>query len=256
MIYDQHKLIHIAIPKTGTTGLFKMIHGAPADLPPPSTGGHGVGAHRRRQHQGDIFRTVEGRPIYRGHPLFDFYKHGHYSVKSYEKMIAEYLQYKKYKFFTFTRNPYDLMVSKYFYLARGVDIAACRQDIWYFKNFIRIFMATAPYCEADHMTQVDYLKNTAGKIEIDFIGKLENFENDWNKLRELIPTLPDYDSEYRQCNASKKRSFLKNRSDFTEMYDLETQHLVLKHFEEDFDTFKYPKSFPLPEAPFNWHAHF
>jgi len=232
MIYDQHKLIHIAIPKTGTTGLFKMIHGVPAVLPPPWPVGH------------------------HGHPLFEFYKHGHYSVKSYEKMIAEYPQYKKYKFFTFTRNPYDLMVSKYFYLARGVDIAACRQDIWHFKNFIRIFMAAAPYCEADHMTQVDYLKNTAGKIEIDFIGKLENFENDWNKLRELAPTLPDYDSEYRQCNASKKRSFLKNRSDFTEMYDLETQHLVLKHFEEDFDTFKYPKSFPLPEAPFNWHAHF
>ena len=246
MIYDQHKLIHIAIPKTGTTGLFKMIHGVPISITPP----------------GYVFRTIEGYELstrsteQHSLSLFEYYDHNHISVKRYEEMIAEYPQYKKYKFFTFTRNPYDLMVSKYFYLARGADIAQCQLPEKSFKNFIRLFMVTAPDCEADHMTQVDYLKNTAGKIEIDFIGKLENFENDWNKLRELAPTLPDYDSEYSQVNISKKRSFLKNRSDFTEMYDLETQHLVLKHFEEDFDTFKYPKFFPLPAAPFKWHADF
>ena len=257
MIYDAHKLIQIATPKTGTSCVFNMIHAIPLHIieiptaratsfpepepvvgPLPATAG----------------LTLETPQITEGHPLFDYYKHGHVSYQRYENVIAEYPRYKKYKYFTFTRNPYDIMVSNYFYAARGAPEIECadlpfKKYVWGLLNGIPEMMSGPA---EEWIIQVDYLKNKEGNIEMNFIGKLENLEEDWDKLRELVPTLPEYNNNYRKSNISKKRYSSGRRLEFSELYDTETQKLVLKYFEEDFDIFHYPKSFPLPSSSWNW----
>ena len=165
-------------------------------------------------------------------------------------MIEDYPYYKEYKYFTFVRNPYDIMVSNYFYQARGSPERDRAQVP--FKKLCWAQLAQPGLFETPWKTQVDYLKNKDGEIEIDFIGRLENFKEDWEKLRELYPTLPVYNPSYGQTNVSKRRMGPNGQIDFREMYDSETQKLVLKYFEEDFDTFHYPTSFSVPTVPWRW----
>jgi hypothetical protein len=245
MIYDEHELIQIAIPKTGTGCIFNMMYSVPLhilDIPEAKV------TSFPNAHVEDTGFSFEVPRITEKDPLFDYYKHGHVSYKEYEKMIDIYPQYKKYKHFTLTRNPYDIMVSNYFYAARDVpNIDLINLP---FKRFCWGLLSGESGNE--WITQVDYLKNREGNIEIDFIGKLENIEEDWNKLRELFPTVPEYDANYRKVTRSKRRYSSNKRVEFADLYDTETKNLVLKYFEEDFDTFNYSKSFPLPSSP--WSA--
>ena len=272
MIYDEHKLIHIAIPKTGTSCIFKMIHSIPLDI--DMTDGLKDGqsitlSHWFKNPQGEdprmAFSFLHGQmaavhkaglvvndKIAQGHPLYNYYKKGHVSYQEYESMIEDYPYYKEYKYFTFIRNPYDIMVSNYFYQSRGAPETECLKLP--FKAFC--WGLLSGHTGEEWKTQVDYLKNKDGKVEMDFIGMLENFNVHWKQLRELFPTLPTYSPSYRQTNISKRRFSSTRQVDFREMYDGETQKLVLKYFEEDFDTFHYPSSFSVPTVPWRWPSTF
>ena len=256
MIYDEHKLIHIATPKTGTSCIFKMIHSIPLEI--NMSDGY---IDDRPFHLAQWFKDPQTeecltelpnikKRISLGHPLYIFYKKGHESYQEYKNMIEDYPYYKEYKYFTFTRNPYDIMVSNYFYQARGSHEIECVNLP--FKKFCWALLKNPGIIDDVWKTQVDYLKNKDGKIEMNFIGRLENFKEDWEKLRELYPTLPVYNPSYRQTNVSKKRIWPNGEIDFREMYDSETQKLVLRYFEEDFDTFHYPASFSVPMVPWRW----
>ena len=270
MIYDKHELIHLAIPKTGTKCVFNMIYEAPTHLM-NIEGFEPQGFVIPKFEEGGI-QTFDTVQITKADPLYEFYKHGHVSYQRYEKMLEEYTQYKKYKFFTFVRNPYDMMVSKYFYELRSLDLKMssnmpfnifCRRilngEIWRQRALHDAAgnITSREYLPPDELipTQTDFLKNTEGKIEIDFIGKLEKFTEDWDKLRELFSTLPSYDIKYREANKSQPRNLLSQRANFAEVYDQETKNLVLKYFEEDFDTLKYSTDLPLPEMAFNPFGH-
>ena len=270
MIYDKHKLIHLAIPKTGTSCIFNMIYEAPLHLM-NLEGFQTLGFVIPKFEEGET-ETLGNIQITEEDPLYEYYKHGHVPYKRYEKMLDAYPQYKKYKFFTFVRNPYDIMVSKYFYELRSLDLKMssnmpfsifCRRilngEIWrgHAVHDVAGNIISREYLPPDELipTQTEFLKNTEGKIEIDFIGKLEKFTEDWDKLRELFSTLPFYNTKYREANKSRQRDFLSHRANFAEVYDQETKNLVLKYFEEDFDTFKYSTDLSPPEMPFNACEH-
>ena len=268
MIYDKHELIHLAIPKTGTKCIFNMIYEAPTHLM-NIEGFETQGFVIPKFEEGGI-QTFDTVQITKADPLYEFYKHGHVSYQRYEKMLEDYTQYKKYKFFTFVRNPYDMMVSKYFFEARNVkdgDLAFlpfsefCRKiltgESWFILEMVdEKGNGTRQLIPPDELmpTQTQFLKSAEGKIEMDFIGKLENFEENWAVLRTLFPTLPVYDRKYREANISRKRDILSQRAHFAEIYDQKTKDLVYKFFEEDFDTFNYPPDFPLPETPFAYSS--
>jgi hypothetical protein len=251
MIYEDHKLIQVAIPKTGTSCIFSMIHNLPKAI-----------AEARILTKLNIKRTD---------PLFEYYRHAHHTHREYENMIDNYPKYKNYKFFTFVRNPYDIIVSEYMSRGHAVRRAFCAAlinsdgrkidptEMEIPSEELVVTQTFKQFCyselvEKKWIAQVDYLKNRDGNIEMNFIGKLENFEKDWNELKDLFPTLPEYNTKYRQNNMSHKRKLLNNPTEFSELYDLETKNLVLKYFEEDFDTFNYKKAFSIPSSFFRFPA--
>lgn len=168
---------------------------------------------------------------------------------------------KKYFKFTFVRNPWDRLVSHYFFATRFKDGIhpltknPLPQQMLYkisFKEFImnleEIKMNTDFVLE-DTLDKATYLKKLLdskgfctncydwisdenGKmLPIDFIGKVENINEDYNKLIKLLnypfssPTLPKENSTKHQH--------------YTTYYDKDMIQVVKKLFEKDIETFKY-----------------
>lgn len=168
---------------------------------------------------------------------------------------------KKYFKFTFVRNPWDRLVSHYFFATRFKDgihpltKKPLPQQMLYklsFKEFImnleEIKMNTNWVLEqtlgqAIHLKKLldskgfcnncyDWISDENGKmLPIDFIGKFENLEEDYNKLTKLIncPVLPN---QLPKENPSKHQHY-------TTYYDKDMIQIVNKLFEKDIETFKY-----------------
>ena len=78
--------------------------------------------------------------------------------------------------------------------------------------------------------QIDYMKDKKGKINMDFIGRFENLQNDICKLQDYlaIKQLP----MSTNVNSSKHKHY-------REYYNDETRKIIAKRFERDLDYFGY-----------------
>lgn len=235
MIFDRYGVVSIAIPKTGTTCVFDILHG----LPPGSKGGH---------KQNSLEFHCEGpAPI-------QYYKHGHFTYRDWKNFLlgdkshpdpafqipdAARQKYKKYKVFSFVRNPYDRMASIFYehqvsYTSTIVSPnRALEREA--FKKFCDWGTNSSGF-RGSWKTQTEFLQREDGKFELDFIGKLENFENEWSQLH-LRYGFPSYDPKYREAGRSRRRKI----KHFDEIYDEETKDLIFEYFKEDFVNFYYER---------------
>lgn len=76
--------------------------------------------------------------------------------------------------------------------------------------------------------QVEWLKNDDGKIDIDFIGKFETINKDFEQIKTRI----GLEAELPHLNASK-------RAGYQSYYDAETREIVANWFREDIEAFGY-----------------
>jgi len=91
---------------------------------------------------------------------------GGQTVKDYIKIFG-YKKYKEFFSFAFVRNPFERFVSWYLYDKMGFD----NFEKWLY-NFL----------ENNKLNQLDYLTNNDGFIDIEFIGRYENLQNDFNYI--------------------------------------------------------------------------
>ena len=134
--------------------------------------------------------------------------------------------------FTLVRNPWDKVVSHYEYrkkrnktelATRNVAFAEWvkktygpEKDPFYYNNR-RAFQA-----------QVEWLKDDEGKVDIDFIGKFESINEDFEQIKSAI----GLEASLPHLNASK-------RAGYQSYYDDETREIVARWFSEDIATFGY-----------------
>lgn len=128
--------------------------------------------------------------------------------------------------FAFVRNPWDLQVSRYYYIRRSKDhnlhALASRLS---FSEFLRTTLDERP------RNQVDYLCAPSGDLAVDFVGRYESLQADFQHVvRELgLPRM-----ELPHVNRSVERS-----KDYRNAYEPTTRELVAQHFEGDIDAFGY-----------------
>jgi hypothetical protein len=138
---------------------------------------------------------------------------------------------KAYKF-TLVRNPWDKVVSHYEYRRKKnkTDISAREitftewvkntygpdKDPFYYDN------------EKAFQPQVEWLKDDEGKISIDFIGKFESINEDFEQIKKAI----GLDAELPHLNASKRVAY-------QTYYDEQTRAIVAQWFHEDIEVFGY-----------------
>lgn len=181
--------------------------------------------------------------------------------------ITEYLKYKyiseeisqTYFKFSFVRNPWDRLVSFYKYLEFYHRISfktfvrmACRQELWKFVPWYDWFVAP----------QSDFFCDENGNIAVDFVGRFEWFQEDFNSVCKEIGlppmTLPHVNASKHTANSHFMHSTLLHPlkpirhywrhhrfhpypllKSYLEYYDGETRDMVAEFYRKDIEMFGY-----------------
>lgn len=146
--------------------------------------------------------------------------------------------------FSFVRNPWARIVSEYRY----------RNYFRYksFKDFVMNKMP-APGFSDDYrhvMPQYDMLYNQDGHCLVDFVGRFENLQQDFDKVCEhlgfedsLLPFINSSEKKSRAIRRQLKSILYRNgeaeKKHYTEFYDDETQTAVTAYYQKDIEVFKY-----------------
>lgn len=197
------KAIFIWIPKTAGTSITEVLEM------------NGFQGYRWKY---QIFSTINNKVHYCHYSIFHLIKYNYVP----KKFIDEAFK------FTFVRNPYDRLISLFFYLkkregklTRGLS----------FKEFL--------YSLKKNITEVG-LYNVKGNsqannqykwitTEIDFIGNYENLQQDFNTLCSILGI------EEQELPIKRKT----NHKEYQYYYDDETKQLVDEIYNKDFEIFNY-----------------
>lgn len=201
MINDKHKFIFVHINKCAGTSIKKTLL-------------------KYQEHNFDIDGRVDGisRPL-RGHVRLEMYP---------QNKIDNYFT------FAFVRNPWERLVSQYFFNGPGTgrvrmfpkidsekEISFKEYIMKYFNNDVQISIGQPPQ-------MLPWLTDSNGRF-IDFVGRFENLQNDFNIVcnnigidREKLPHIQKT-----------------NHHHYTDYYDDESREVVAEKFKGDIEYFKY-----------------
>lgn len=147
----------------------------------------------------------------------------HCTILDYKKMYGNY--FDSYFKFTIVRNPWDRLLSQYFFRV-GDDSQRgflCRRKNTSFKEFLQ-----NPF-PIGHVQQFSSISNKNEDVLVDFIGKFENLQQDFNTICDKIG-FP------RQQLPHKNKTKHKH---YTEYYDDETKQIVAEKYAKDIEYFGY-----------------
>ena len=134
---------------------------------------------------------------------------------TYEKCIAKFPSSKNYFSFVFVRNPWDRMLSFWFF-EKGVTRIKIDEDMP-FKEFLSRY---------NHLDQYSYIEGFGNNS---FIGRFENLQHDFDIICEKIG-IP----AQRLPHVNKTK-----HTHYTEYYDDETREIVAERHARDIEYFGY-----------------
>lgn len=211
MISHRYKCIFVEVPKTGCTSVMAVI-GSPPKAHLDIWQIRNEMASNWSHYGGLQYRVV--RRIYRFLPVEIRIRIGESQFNAYFK-------------FGFVRNPWDRTVSLY-ERREGLQMA----DKMTFEEFVGWIEYSSDTCihPLPHKNQLDWFINPDGNVMVDFIGKFENFKENWsfvcNNLGIKVQ-LP-----HKNYNVRKQRHY-------TEYYNDTTKDTIAKKFKVDIDYFGY-----------------
>ena len=133
-------------------------------------------------------------------------------------------KFENYFKFTFVRNPWDKILSQYFF--RVVDKGRLRhaKRPWVsFEKFVK-----RPFIEP-HRPQLDKISDEKGKILVDFIGRFEMIQDDFDIVCDRLEQKP------RKLG----HSFRTHHKPYWEYYDDESRRFIAKKYKKDIEYFGY-----------------
>jgi len=89
------------------------------------------------------------------------------------------------------------------------------------------------------LTQTGFLVDDAGQIGVDFVGRIENLKDDYEKLRDLNPSLPNFNEGYHLNKSEREHRLTLDYQHY--YYDKDIKEMIYDIFEEDFINFGYEK---------------
>lgn len=202
MINHENKFIFIHIPKTGGTSIERALEPNVPLEDPDSHAGHVAGN-----------TLIDGK---------------HWRTQDYQNNFPEL--FDSYFKFMFIRNPWDRMVSRYewrrflapmkFEGERAEKIS--NQD---FKDFLQKQGVEM----FEKWCYLDLMKDSNGNLLIDFVGRFENLQNDFDIVCDKIG-VPR--KQLLNTNHVKRKNYI-------EYYDTEAREMVTQGFQRDIEYFGY-----------------
>jgi hypothetical protein len=169
-----------------------------------------------------IYKTLFGK-VHRDHISLLYFKS--YDLKKFNKYFK----------FCFVRNPYDRLVSSYFYIKNKNDhYTPLLEDCTTFSDFVialsdknkrEVFMNIPHF-----LPQTSFLIVDNNKLELDFIGRFENINHDFNVVSNKL----NIDQELIHSNKSKHNYYL-------DYYDSKLLKIVNEVYADDFRYLPYDK---------------
>ena len=204
MINHKHKFILVHVPKTGGTSIGRSL--APDVIPKITNYRYFVGwddknkiwmQHATMQQINDLCEKS----------LIDYFKFG------------------------FIRNPWDRAVSDYVWLRREQQARGPFTDYLLIRNnFEKIKLKRKGTYRLDHtLPQCDFLFDIDGNQLVDFIGRFENLQEDFNISCDKIG-IPHKSLPHKHKSKHKH---------YTEHYNDETRDIVAEKYAKDIEMFGY-----------------
>jgi hypothetical protein len=155
----------------------------------------------------------------------------HHTMEFYMKKYAD-LNLDEYYKFTFVRNPWDRLVSWYFYHINDDEELKTLYP-QNFKEWVKTGMKSH-WNEVDgtywgDKDPINYQSWIADEKQYNFIGKFENLQEDFNIICDKIG-IPQQKLPHK--NKSKHKHY-------TEYYDDETRQIVAQKYAKDIEYFEY-----------------
>lgn len=162
---------------------------------------------------------------------------GHKTILQYKN--ADQRKFDAYFSFAFTRNPYDRLVSAYFYLIRGgrnkFDKAWSDNNLKEYGSFENFVLAldTSTICQKifkwmHFMPQYTFVCDSHHKILVDFMGKLESIDADFAVVAKKLGVAASLPHE----NPSEHEAY-------KTYYTAPMREVVQKIYKYDFELFNY-----------------
>ncbi len=211
MISHKHKCIFVEIPKTGSTSIRAVIGS------PPKAHLNICQIRYDMQRYWTRYGGIKNKLLSSLYLLLPEKKR----LEIGEEKFRSYLK------FGFVRNPWDRVVSLYFRTG-GLQM----KDKMTFDEFVDWIKYSSSTCvhSVPHTNQLDWLIDPHGNLLVDFIGKFENIQKDWEVIagkHGLPMALPH------------KNKSLNERSFYTEYYSKRTKEIIENKFRVDIEFFNY-----------------
>lgn len=171
---------------------------------------------------------------------------------NYSRLLKRNAHYQKYFKFTFVRNPWSRAVSAYLDKIKNPSQDSIRDIIsaypglkpgMEFGEFIYfLYRKTGRYdilSDRHWISQYRFFMFKK-KIDIDFIGKIENFSKDLLSLKQKL-NLPDLAAPYLNSRLGWRTEEKKERNPFyyRRYYDNNLKNLLAKRYKKDIELFNY-----------------
>jgi len=132
--------------------------------------------------------------------------------------------------FAFVRNPWDRLVSHYYYLVQYWDFL--KKHPLTFKDWVLNSQSKEgdSFLDNHSITQFNYVSNPKTKeLLLDFVGRFENLQEDFDKVCKIID-MPS--QKLNVINTSRHEHY-------TKYYNEDTKNIIGDHFRKDVEYFGY-----------------
>lgn len=178
------------------------------------------------------------------HALFGGVIFYHRPYRHYELLFSREDLASLYKF-SFVRNPWDRLVSAWTYLRRNASTGNTENvpgAKWFtdhvaqyadFETFVLRWVSKRNVENAhNHFhPQVSFLKNVAGRIDLDFVGRYENLAEDFRQVSQALGSTATLEV--------RNRTRARQSTPYRECYSPKTAEVVAGAYEDDIQAFGY-----------------